>query len=127
MIVPVAVALTGMIFYLAFYLYDQCIVTQDTYILAFRGSLCCGLDAGEVKRNVLSESAGRFRKKYVGISRIEYAAEVGKSTVTVEAKGTMTGTGWGFGAKWQVQRTCPVECIRKARLALKIKNGLEAH
>ena len=62
MIVPVAVALTGMIFYLAFYLYDQCIVTQDTYILAFRGSLCCGLDAGEVKRDVLSESADRFRK-----------------------------------------------------------------
>lgn len=125
MIVPMAVILTGMIFYLTFYLYNQCIVAQDTYILAFRGSLCCGMESGEVNQLVLSESTGKFGAKYIGVMHFTHKAEVNKTAVTVEAKGTMTESGWGFGARWQAQRICPVECVRKVRLGQKIKAGLE--
>lgn len=40
LVIPLAVFLTGLIFYMTFYLYNRCAASQDAYMLAFRGSAC---------------------------------------------------------------------------------------
>ncbi len=127
MVMPLVLAVTGLIFYLTFFLYNQCVVAQDTYILAMRGSLQCGKDAEEVKQQVLTESRQRFGTKYVGATFLEHREEVDKTAVTVEARGAIAQAGWKFGAKGEAQRLCPVKCIREVRLAKKIMQSLENH
>lgn len=124
MVMPLVILLTGMVLYLTFYFYDRCVIAQDVYILAFRGSLCCGEDAGKVEQYIMAERAGKFGKKYIGAAHFNSRAQVNGRTVTVEADGSMAATGWGFGAKWQAQRICPTDCVRKVRMAEKIKGDI---
>lgn len=124
MIMPLVIILTGMILYLTFYLYDRCVVEEDAYILAFRGSLRCEKDALEIERYVMTESVGKLDGKYIGVAHLNSTAKADSKTVTVEVKGTMEATGWDFGAKRQAQRICPTDCIRKVRLGKKIKKVL---
>lgn len=125
MIMPLVIVLIGMFFYLTFFLYNRCAISQDAYILAFRGSLYCGKEEGEVKQEVMADGFEKLKKKYINASYISCETDVNKRTVTVETKGCLAATGWDFGAKWQAQRICPVDCIRKVRLAQKIKEDLE--
>lgn len=124
MIMPLVIILTGMILYLTFCLYDRCVVEEDAYILAFRGSLRCQKDAAEIERYVMTESVGKLGGKYIGVAHLNSTVKSDSKTVTVEVKGTMEATGWNFGAKWQAQRICPTDCIRKVRLGKKIKKAL---
>lgn len=126
MIMPVVILLTGMVFYLTFYLYNRCVAAQDTYLLAFRGSLCCGKDNGTVERYLAEESRKQYGEKYIATVHWNSKTEVTGKTVTVAAKGNLAPTGWTFGAKWQAQRICPTDCIRKVRLAVRVKEGITA-
>lgn len=125
MIMPMVIILTGMIFYLTFYLYNRCIVSQDAYILAFHGSLCCGEETEEIKQTIRKESDWRFGKKYIGAAYFDWDAEVDSKAVTVNAEGIMATVGWDFRAKWKAQRICPTDCVRNVRLVKKIKNSIE--
>lgn len=125
MVMPSVIVLTGIIFYLTFYLYDRCIVSQDTYILAFNGSLCCGKEAEEVRQKIKKESSVKLGKKYISSVYVNWIAEADRKSVTVETKGKMAAVGWKFGAKWEAQRICPTDCVRKMRLIMRIKSGLE--
>ena len=124
MLMPLVIILTGMIFYLTFYLYNQCVVAQDTYLLAFRGSLCCGEEAGKVKQYVMEEIAGQYGQKYVGAAHFDSKVDADSKKVTVEARGTLAAGGWRFGAKWQAERICPTNCVRNVRLVQKVKAGI---
>ncbi len=125
MIMPMVIILTGMIVYLTFYLYDRCIVSQDVYILAFHGSLCCGEETEDIKQTIRKESDWRFGKKYISTANFAWNAGADRSMVTVEAKGKMATVGWGFEAKWEAQRICPTNCVRNVRLVKRIKSGIE--
>lgn len=140
MIIPLAVFVTGFIFYLTFYLYNRCVVSQDTYMLAFRGSACgyyggrsgvygCRKDAEEIKRLVLSQCDEQFGQKHIGIDQLISIVKADKKSVSVEASGTITTAFlgqilpqkfWDFYARGQAERICPVEYIRKVRLAEKM-------
>ena len=125
MIVPLVIVLIAFILYLTFYLYDRCIVTQDAYILAFRGTLCCGEDSTEIEQLVRSQSVGQYGSKYIGTNPLESRIRVDSKKVEVEVTGRMTAVNGGFFAKKEAERICPVECIRKVRLAQKIQTGIK--
>ncbi len=126
MVMPVVILLIGMVFYLTFYLYNRCVVAQDTYLLAFRGSLCCGTDNAAVERYLAEESRKQYGEKYIATGNWNSNADVTGKTVTVAARGKLLPTGWYFGAEWQAQRICPTDCIRKVRLAVRMKEGITA-
>ncbi len=143
MIVPFVIYLISFIFYLTFYLYNRCVVSQDSYILAFRGSACnsygnsdaisrvCKKDPGEIKQCIIGQCGRQLGKKYVGIHTLISTAEADKKGVTVEVSGTMTVAlpeqlllekKWGFYGKGQAERICPTQLIRNVRNLKKIKD-----
>lgn len=145
MIVPLIICLISFIFYLTFYLYNQCIVSQDAYLLAFRGSACngygnssnlsrvCGKSPEEVKQLVIGQCKEQFGKKYAGIHTFISEVEADKKKVVVKVSGTMAAAFterllphkyWNFHATGQAERICPTECIRKVRMAKKITNKI---
>lgn len=136
MIVPLVIFLIGFIFYLTFYLYNRCVVSQDTYILAFRGSTCsysCGKSPSEIKQSVVEKSGKQFGEKYVAIQTFVSTVEADKKKIIVEASGTMNADfsrwllpqrNWRFAAKGQAERICPTACVRKVRLAKRVTDNL---
>ncbi len=121
MIVPAAVILCVLLIDLCFFLYDCCVCTQDAYLLAFRGSLCCGEEEKGIRQSVTENDALKSKGKYINASDIDSRIDIGHRTVSAEVRGRVAATGWNFGAGWEAQRICPVDCIRKVRLVKKIK------
>ncbi len=119
MVVPAAVILCAMLIYLSFFLYDCCACAQDAYILAFRGSLC--LEGEGMKQSAMENEALKIREKYINAGGMDSRIDVRRRVVSVEVRGRLAATGWNFGAEWEAQRICPVDCIRKVRLVKKIK------
>lgn len=131
MVVPLVVFLIGFIFYLTFYLYDRCVVSQDAYLLAFRGSICCEKNPEEIRQYVLADSSRQFGTKYIGLSGLISTVETDNKKVTVKVSGTMgisfaeqllPQKCWYFQTEKEAQRICPAEFIRKVRLVKKIEN-----
>ena len=64
LVMPLVIFLIGFIFYLTFYLYNRCAIAQDTYVLAFRGSLCsnfcCEKSPEELKQFIIGKIARQF-------------------------------------------------------------------
>ncbi len=138
LVMPLVIFLIGFIFYLTFYLYNRCVIAQDTYALAFRGSLCsnfcCEKSPEEVRQFIIGKSAGQFGKKYMGIAALESSVKVDKRKISVEASGTLAAAfarqlglenKWNFGGNGQAERICPTGCIRKVRLLKKGMDSLE--
>lgn len=133
LVMPMVIFLIGFIFYLTFYLYNRCVIAQDTYILAFRGSLCsnfsCEKSSEEVEQFIIGKSAGQFGKKYMGIKTLDSSVEVDKRKISVEASGILKAafaqqlqipSKWHFYGNGQAERICPTECVRRTRLLKKV-------
>lgn len=127
MIIPLVVVLLGLIFYLTFYMYDRCVISQDAYIQAFRGTLYCGKESEDIEHKIRSETHDLYGKKYVGVEHLESDLRVERNSVTVEAVGIMAATHWKFTVQKEAERICPVDFIRKVRLAQKLKNTINAN
>lgn len=143
LIMPLAVFLTGFIFYMTFYLYDRCVASQDTYLLAFRGSACgycgsgwsgvygCNKSPEEIKQLIISQCDKQFGKKYLGSDTLISTVQTDKKTVLVQASGRVTAAfvgqllpqnHWNFYAKGWAERICPTSCIRKVRMVKRAAN-----
>lgn len=129
MIMPLTIFLFCFLFYLTFYLYNKCIVSQDTYILAFRGSLCCDKEADEVRHYVLKQSAAQFGRKYLSLNNLISTVEADSKSVVVKASGRLNTSFtrkilrqqlWKLSIDREASRSCPVEIIRKTRWIKKI-------
>ena len=146
MVVPLVIFLISFIFYLTFYLYNRCVVSQDSYILAFRGSVCsgygnsdsisrvCKKSPGEIEDCIIGQCGRQLGEKYMGIHSLISTAKADKKRVTVEISGTMAVAlpvqilwekKWGFYGKGQAERICPTQCIRNVRLLKRMKNKLD--
>lgn len=138
LVMPLVIFLIGFVFYLTFYLYNRCVIAQDTYVLAFRGSLCsnfcCEKNPEEVRQFIVGKSAEQFGKKYMGITSLDNSVKVDKRKISVEASGVLAAAftrqlgmenKWRFEAKGQVERICPTECVRKVRLLKKSLDSVE--
>lgn len=129
LVIPLTVFLFGFIFYLTFYLYDRCVASQDTYLLAFRGSICHDRDLGEIQNYVTEKGKEQFGKKYLGLTNFTSSVQADAFRVTVEVKGTVKASlvkpfllldRWSFRAVKSADRISPVKCVRRIRMIKKL-------
>lgn len=134
MIIPLVIFLFSFIFYLTFYLYDRCVISQDAYILAFQGSICYDRSPEEIRNYVEGKSREQFGKKYLGFTDFSHSVQVDHFKVWVEAGGTVKASfiksllkqdNWAFGTIKSADRICPTDCVRKVRLIKSMTKGEE--
>ena len=130
LLIPFILFLFALLFYLTFFLYNRCIVSQDAYIIAFRGSIRCQESKTEILHYMEENSKKQFGTKYIGIKAIHKKIDVDGKNSKVQ----LTGAGdasfaaeygiakrWQIGSVWEARRLCPTQEIRKMRLILKQK------
>lgn len=122
MIMPVVLMLIAFMIHLTFYMYNRCVVSQDAYILAFRGSLHCDKEKEEIQQHIVKISDEQYGNKYIGVRSFCDQVTTESKAVMVEVFGNMNLTNWSFEAKAEATRICPVACIRKWRLLKKVGN-----
>ena len=75
LIVPMIICVFALLIYFSFYLYGRCVISQDSYILAFRASTARfgGDDPGGY---VASKAASQAGRKYFGSSFPSFETQV---------------------------------------------------
>ena len=121
MIFPAVFALVIMLLYLTFYMYDRCVMTQDLYTAAYRGSIARGEGTST---EGLTDTSGYFMLD--GCS----AGVSGGKEITARAEGSMVpalamGTGadggsWKLSISMKARRTDPPKSFRRFRRVLAI-------
>lgn len=119
MIMSMVLFLISFIFYVTFYMYNRCIIAQDAYILAYRGSLCGMEDAQEIQQYIINSENEKFGNKYICTDNIVNEVHVDNQRVRVKASGSMNTTHWIFEGEAQAERISPTDCIRNIRLLKK--------
>lgn len=119
LIMPQIIFLIAVLLWLSFFLYDRCILTQDAYILAFRGSVLCSKDKEQIVQHMEENMPKQLSVKYFGINLIqkELSADIIGTRVLFE--GEMGITGWHSETEKTASRICPVKYIRLIRLSKK--------
>lgn len=117
-----------------FYQYNRCLLIQDTYRLALRGSQMLYADNEEVKARVKSEDAGWYYEKYAACIFKEKKIQVTKGKVIMVQKAEVKSPLFVFGERmnngiWGMQtsaesvRISPVTVIRGCRKAEELVRG----
>ena len=106
--VPMALCVIVLLIYFAFFLYGKCLLTQDTYILAFRSTIQNGTEWADNPEGYVADKARDvLSKKYFGNREPRVSATSLGKTVTVtgrsEARHSAMGryflkpqSGWGY-------------------------------
>ena len=133
LIIPLVIFLISGIFYLTFFLYDRCIASQDAYLLAFRGSLCCDKNAGEIEQYVHRLAKEQLGERYIASIGLQNSVYADNSAVEVTIEGCvnavytkqlLTKSRWDFQEHAKAERICPVKLIRSFRLIKKIGGSI---
>lgn len=127
LIMPSVVCILALLCYLGFFMYNQCLLQQDTYILGLRGSIAEGLGSEETAVYVLKQ-AEELLPKYYAVSKMDKTvkAEVGKITVTLSCEmkvpfaffaweGEKMSSVWKISEEKEIDRIKPVDFIRMCR------------
>ena len=134
MIIPLVIFLIAFIFYLSFFLYNRCVLSQDAYILAFRGSVRCKHENVAVEKYLEQNSIKQFGIKYIGLNGPIQNIEVNSKKVKVIAEGNMKITfvknfnlsnTWSLKVVGEAERNCPVDFIRKVRFIEKAGEAIK--
>ncbi|TCL54285.1 hypothetical protein EDD76_12155 [Kineothrix alysoides] len=123
MLIPTIILLIALLIYLSFFLYNRCILSQDAYLLAFRGSIRKQEDESAVRGYIEQLGKEQFGNKYIGMRQLEKSLEISDKKVVVKLKGK-TANGWVLTAVGQADRNDPVKYIRRIRLIKKAGEGL---
>lgn len=124
LIIPIVVLLIALILNLAFFLYSRCILSQDAYILAFRGSIRKQESGEEIRRYIEESFKNHFGRRYFGISDLEKNIETNTRKVTVRINAG-TAMKWSLEAAGEAERIDPAIYIRKIRLIKKAGEKLK--
>lgn len=125
MLMPAVILLMALLLYISFFLYNRCVLSQDAYILAFRGSIHRETERNDLQEYIEESAKNQFGNKYIGMKLLEKSPEVSNKKVTVRLEGR-TVNGWMLTAAGQAERNAPVEYIRKIRLMKKAWEGMQA-
>lgn len=134
MIIPLVIFLIAFLFYLSFFLYNRCVLSQDAYILAFRGSVKCKEENGEIVKYLDKNSKKQFGIKYMGLNGSDKIIEVNSKKIIVTAEGKMKvsfikdfnlSNTWSLKAVSEAERNCPVDNIRKIRFLEKAGEAIQ--
>ncbi len=123
MLMPTIILLIALLIYLSFFLYNRCILSQDAYLLAFRGSIRKQEDESAVREYIEQSAKDLLGNKYIGMKQLEKSLEISNKKVMVKLKGKAVN-GWALTAAGQAERNDPVKYIRRIRLMKKAGEGL---
>ncbi len=124
-LVPFVIFLMVFLIYLSFYLYDRCVLFQDSYALCFRGSV---QKVEEPQNYINANQAKQFGTKYFGVGQVNVRANQSGREVSVYADCevkvpfthfmTMAGREeWSIKTQAKAQRINPTKIIRMSRMA----------
>ena len=131
LVVPMIICVFALLIYFSYYLYGRCILSQDTYILAFRASI-----SSEDANLVVSEKEERvLGKKYFGakkpvISVTESGKDIrvlGNTAVRSRAMGSYflkPKSGWEYEAAGKARKLEQVDHIRMVKRVKDIGENL---
>lgn len=131
LVVPMIICVFALFIYFSYYLYGRCILSQDTYILAFRASI-----SSEDANLVVSEKEERvLGKKYFGAKKpvISVTASgkdirvLGNTAVRSRAMGRYflkPKSGWEYEAAGKARKLEQVDHIRMVKRVKDIGKNL---
>lgn len=135
-LIPMVLWLYLLFMFAAFFLYDRCLLTQDAYLLSFRGSVFTGWSEGygeviygclpgrdrEALRGYLEQrmgwidGEGNFSGKYPAFQKIEGKILMEKKKVSVRVMGRVKKEDFmGIKVNAEAFVPDPVSVIREAR------------
>ena len=131
LIMPVVICVIVLIIYFAYYLYGRCVLSQDTYILAFRAAELNSKDyAGDKISYVYDKADEKLGRKYLGSSKpvVEATAQgkeimvKGYANIRTKAMGNFflkPKSGWDYMA---AGRAKDLDCVRHIRKIKRYKD-----
>ncbi len=131
LVMPVVICVIVLIIYFTYYLYGRCMLSQDTYILAFRATRTASRDyAGDKAAYVYDKADEKLGKKYFGSSKpvIEATAQgkeiivKGFANIRTKAMGNFflkPKSGWDYMA---AGRAKDLDCVRHIRKIKRYKD-----
>ncbi|MCR5404868.1 MAG: hypothetical protein K6E91_13770 [Butyrivibrio sp.] len=139
LIVPMVICVFCLIIYFSFYLYGRCMLSQDTYILAFR-AVTTNLPEYEDDpvSYVMSKANEKAGNKYFGSSFPAFEADAGGDEIMVRARADAHHAamgryflkpiqGWEYEAAGRASRTEYAEKIREITRAKDIATEVWDH
>lgn len=132
-IIPWVIFVFVFLIYAAFFLYDKCVLFQDSYTLCFRASV--QKEENGVSGYLSSHMEKQFGKKYFGVGKIEKSAEQTDKEVRVYGMCSVKAPfrhflmvpqagGWQIQTQAKAQIINPVKIIRKCRMAENMAKSL---
>lgn len=133
MVIPIVLCILVMLIYLAFYLYDRCILAQDCYVLSYRQSI----EKGGADRAGPSAAGEQLGEKLFMLSGMSTDCS-GGGTVCVSGRGSMAPPLFGLdffheSGKWNLEvsgkakKTDPPKDYRRVRRILYLAGAVHAH
>lgn len=126
LIVPMVICVITLLILFSYYLYGRCILSQDSYILAFRASVDADRYGSNPESTVLSKRDRVFGKKYFGSMKpvIHVDSRDGGKEIRVSASARIRAgamgnyflkprSGWEFKAGHKAKCLGQVKHIRK--------------
>ena len=122
LVVPMIICVFALLIYFTYYLYGRCVLSQDTYILAFRASIAES-DAqsvvSEKRERVLGRKYFGAEKPRIGVSTSGKDIRVsGRTNVRSRAMGNYflkPKTGWGYEAAGKARKLEQIKHIRTVK------------
>ncbi len=85
LIIPMVLCVFVLLIYFSYYLYGRCMLSQDSYILAFRATRSRSFGFGDDMASFVSSKADeKAGKKYFGSSRPFFEPEISGKKITVK-------------------------------------------
>lgn len=133
LVVTLVIYVYVFIIFMAFFQYDRCLLTQDSYILAMRGSREKYADSNEIYGQLKRERFEMNTEKYLAFSWNETSIEVKESNIAVNQGGSvktpimantfMLPEIWQINIAKESARISPVTLIRRYRLLKDLAGG----
>ena len=120
LVFPVVLLIMVLLIHFAYFLYGRCLLSQDTYLLAFRASIVDEDKLGTDRVSYVQEIAdAQFGGKYLGNHRPRAEAEVNGEEVCVESESeathrTMSGSSLMPQGSWTYRTGARAEIIDPA-------------
>ncbi len=122
LIVPMAVCVLMLLIYFSYYLYGRCMISQDSYILAFRASISREEANGFVQGKACEVTGNKYfgseRPRFTVTTNGDEITVFGKSSVLHNAMGRYflkPQTGWEYEGSGRAKKREYVKHIRKLK------------
>ncbi len=132
-IIPWVIFIFIFIIYSAYFLYDRCVIFQDSYAYAVRAANK-QMSGTDVERYMNDNAAAQYGNKYIAVSGIKESFKVSEKEIAIEAAGQPKCQfipnavlpdirGWKASADVKASRENPTQFMRICRGAAELTKG----